>query len=560
MPASPQEVWQSSTNPDVITISDFTPGIQRFSRGSYLPTYSSNSPLGSAATAYRCYAVPGVGLCPFPSYLTTTLTSETSSANGSWIGMCGIRSMGLLTAMNTEQLVITNMRYDGTTTFFGINTATAQGTAISAISNKYASSQAGNQTFQTPNIVNYFVALNGTQVFTMDPLNNSITSQTLVEYTGGSGGTVTFDVFGINFYDLSKLMAQSSRLMIMMVQSLTGVGLGNEAATYYITDPPQASAFTFNNIVNYYEPSQVLAVGSWGSIDSGECFVIGQSGGAIYITGDVLAPSSVVKLPGVNPTGAIIGPAALSEAGYIYPSETGAYLWNGGNTSQKINLQIPDDVLWRTAGFTFNPVPAQRPCLTHHDVWGDWVMFANNWCYSTTTSSWWQVEDPAIAQMQLHAPSALSPRFFFSTQDYVINSSGGAETIALALYSWDRNIPATSYTWTSNPIPPSTTGFLTTLNNVEIIASNPSTTSSTIIVNPTIPAGQTPFPGNNPQPVTFTIPATTSNYRASLPLGFTDYNIQINIQAQNTVSPNEAPILHSVNLGYANTRTSGVSP
>lgn len=559
MPSSPQEVWQSSTAPGVITINDFSPGIQRFSRGGYLPTYSANAPLGSAATAFRCYAVPGIGLCPFPTYVVAGppplgLLGLNSSVNGSWVGMCSIRSMGLLAAMNTETFVITAMTYDGTNTRFFLNTFTAQGTAITADTNRYISTQAGNQTFQTPNLVTYFANNTGVNILTMDPLNTTATTEKVIAWTGSGINSMNFTV-PVQFFDLCKLFVQSSRIVAMTIEQFAA---GNSFANYLVTDPPQQD-ITVPFTANKYEPSQVLAVGSWGSIDAGEAFIIGQDGGAIYITGDILAPSSVIKLPGVAPTGAVIGPAALSASGYIYISDAGVYIWNGGNTSQKISSVIPEDVLYRTAGFTFNPVPVQRPILTHHDVWGDWVMFANNWMYSTVTNSWWQVEDPAIAQMQLHVPSALSPRFFFSSQDFITNTSGGVLTIGLSVYAWDRNSPSSSYTWTSNPIP-TTGGYLTTLTNVEIVASNPSATSSTIIVTPTIPAGQTAFPGNNPQDVKFTVPATTSSFRASLPLGYTDYNIQVKVDAANSNVSNEAPILHSITIGFSNPISSGVSP
>lgn len=544
-----------NTQQQTLTIKDFTPGIIKFGRGNYGITYPPGAPHGSASSAVRCYAEPGVGLCPFPTYTSTVSGAITNSVNGSWLIRCGIRSMGLLLAMNTETLVQTHMYYDGTNTSFDLNTFTASGTALSALTNRVHVTQAGNQTRQTPNLVTYFETVDGVVVGCMRPLNNTATLQTVSWWTGSAAFTSGISV-PVQFFDLVKLFVQSSRVVGCGIEQFAA---GNSFTDFFITDPPQqpvsGGGLTFTHAK--FEPSQLLGIGSWGSIDAGEAFIIGQNGGAVYITGDIFAPTSVVKLPAVVSTGGIIGPSAVTSSGYVYLTEQGAYSWNGGNTSQKISNQIPDDVLYRTAGFTFNPLPSQRPVLTHHDTWGDWVLFCNNWMYSTITNSWWQVEDPAVAQMNLHCQSVMSNRFFFSSQDFVQNTSGGLQTIQLLMYAWDRNKPSSSYTWISNPIA-TQPGFLTTLSQVEIVASNPSSTSCTIQVTPEVPAGQTPIAGNNAQSVTFTIPPTTSAMRQSATLGYTDWNIQIGLNAANSNTNNQAPIIHEVSVVYVNENTSGV--
>lgn len=64
----------------------------------------------------------------------------------------------------------------------------------------------------------------------------------------------------------------------------------------------------------------------------------------MVVNGDIEAPNSVLFLPGIEPTGDIYGMAAAAEAGLFYCStHRGAWLWNGGNTSQKISRQLRDD-------------------------------------------------------------------------------------------------------------------------------------------------------------------------------------------------------------------------
>lgn len=171
-------------------------------------------------------------------------------------------------------------------------------------------------------------------------------------------------------------------------------------------------------------------------------------------------------------------------------------------------------------------------------------MFANNWMYDCETNSWWQVEDPSITNFQVHTASHMSPEFFYSSNGFT--TTNGA---SLNIYTWDANIPSTSYTWTSNPI--GEPGARMSLKTVEIVASNPTATTATITVTPTSPVGQTPYSNQNPiQPAVFTIPPFTSGYRGAKRLGYTDYNVCVNVLSTNS-SSNGAPIIHEMSFGVS---------
>ncbi len=114
-------------------------------------------------------------------------------------------------------------------------------------------------------------------------------------------------------------------------------------------------------------------------------------------------------------------------------------------------------------------------------------------------------------------------------------------------YWWDYTEPSTSYIWVSNPI--GIPGSVVSLQMVEILASNPTSTPATITISPTSPPGQSLYGNQNPvQQAVFTIPPLTSNFRGSLRLGYLDYNVCIRVDAANTDVAG-APILHELTYG-----------
>jgi len=259
-----------------------------------------------------------------------------------------------------------------------------------------------------------------------------------------------------------------------------------------------------------------------------------------------------VKLPGVTGTAGMVNPGALTPAGMIYCRlNDGAYNWNGDNVSQKISNQIPDDQFLRTKqsqGFS-----AQTVNQSSMAVLGQFVAFPNNWVYDTLTKSWWLLEDPTVVDFQVYCASGLtlmaSPGIAYAT---------AGQIATLNTYQFTYPSAQSSYFWLSNPLPV-TQASLVSVQQVEIVASNPTASACTITVTPQVPAGQRPLQQQNGnQPLVFNIPANTVAWRGSHRLGYSDYNIQLGVTAANTSTAAAAPILHELNVGYTVTRTAGV--
>ena len=105
------------------------------------------------------------------------------------------------------------------------------------------------------------------------------------------------------------------------------------------------------------------------------------------MSGDINVPSSVISLPGVQSTGDFVGRACPTPMGLVYCSQNqGAWVWNGGNISQKFSQALNDSFFDLETG---NIESNNYGFFVEH--WQKWVMFSGNVWYDTDTGSWWNI-------------------------------------------------------------------------------------------------------------------------------------------------------------------------
>jgi hypothetical protein len=323
------------------------------------------------------------------------------------------------------------------------------------------------------------------------------------------------------------------------------------------SDPPGSADSTSVTVVEggtliSYTLEDSSGFGAWGSVSTGELVLIRRGQGAVIVYGDAAFPSSVIKLPAVQGTGQIMQKMTMCPAGAIYVTEdVGVWAWNGGNTSTKVSNQIPDQACVRlelqyggvlTLGVT--------GCRSWHDCINGLVFLPNNWVFDSINNSWWMCEDPGIMSFGAWAKSKSNSRFMFGIEGQ------SSSAVSYQGVTFDTTTLASSYEWTSNPIP-SVARDLSTITEVELVASNPSASACAVTVTPTIPANQVSSFVNNPQSALFVIPPFTSGYRATIELGYTEYNICINVQAANDAD-NPAPVVHAINLTFTTDQSAGI--
>ncbi len=583
----------SNPNIKVVSITDFTPGVHQFGRGGYSTTYSSTMPVGSASLAVRCIAEPNVGLVPFYGY--TAILAQTAPSGNSpaghpitkflWTGHAILQSavgpnppansLGA-TSQSVDYLLATNMysdsagnvysdgeRFastDGVTPFNSVvalwanRAVTSVGTTSFAQTSQYLGGAYG---FPYPMLV-----------FTNGNVLSAAFPNSPVPYVAPSNdatvGAEWRPLQSSGFFNLlpppDRVIAHSGRVLALQDQSSvvqgTSLYLSSQTLVFY-TDPPFNNtnmAATFISLPNLYAVEEPSGIGGWGSVSTGELILINRGGGGLVVSGDAGFPSDVNRLPALPGTGQITQHMVACSQGSLYVTETdGVYAWNGGNTAIKVSNQLSDDT-FTVASLAiggFGGSFAVAGPRVQNAVFNDRVFFPHNWVFDARTGSWWQAEDTAVVDLSFWAASGAYTGKMYGQVETVL--SPGA---AVHQYGFDPSTAATTWRWVSNPIPSGIVGGLPTLDEVEICATNPTSQPATVKLTPTVVAGTSTF-GNNPQSVTFTIPAHTYGYRAAQPLGYSEQNMCIQVDAAGS-NDQSAPTVHEIHLGFTPIRTSGI--
>lgn len=307
------------------------------------------------------------------------------------------------------------------------------------------------------------------------------------------------------------------------------------------TDPPLSA--------EYGDQGDVLAAefpwgyGAWGSISVGELMLIKKNGGGIIIYGDIDAITSSVPMWGVQSTGDFVGKASPGPLGLVYCSEQrGAWVWNGGNTSQKISAQLRDSFYDATTptGMEGNNYGF---CVAH---WQNWILFSNNYFYDMDTGGWWQMY-PGDGN---NGTDTTGVTFWwwnegrFGNQMYAAPLRFGTAT-GLAdkwWYKFDSETPAPHWQWQSLPIHVVENADRSIdVREVYVRLSDPSgsgNATATVTINGTelgtVPAGD----------------ITTDPQSFRFNAGVRVQDIIVKIQGDNAVS-GSSPVLHSIDIGWA---------
>lgn len=565
-----------------VPIDDFSAGIVRYGINSTFfntegpnfiisgvpVTYTPNAPIGSASSAFRCINKPGVGLVPFASYAVPQgmlpfvfpvfdPATDFSYSVGMETQMVGPEAGDMLAIAvaysgvqgGTEVMKTSIAFWPNAEAVPPGNTPTPPVFLGSHSPNLGGISFTRTRTTYTAGILNLLLgpqiwySVSGGGVFAIPDWNNESPQMQIT--------------FPETNYPIAFLHAHTERVLVCSViangsyDNAHGV-VSSAAEDIYFTVP---QGITFDpNSPNEYTTVDFSGYGAWGTIATGELFLVKASGGGVVVSGDPGYPSSSIFIAGVKGTGAICGKGIPCQTGLVYLTETdGAYLWNGSNTSEKVSAQIPDTDLIRKDLVELASGSVVQSISTFHDYLGNLVFWANNYIYDSLNNSWWQSEDPDAHNFGCFAHSV----FHSDSKMWALEQNPGR---VVSPYLFDTLIPQNSYEWTSNPIPAAGPGLLSHLAAVEVVVSNPTPRDALVTLQPTVPAGQTPYLNQNPaQAIAFRIPAFSVAWRGRANFGYEDFNIQISVKATN-MGTQPAPIIHSINLGFKPTNTSDFSP
>lgn len=311
------------------------------------------------------------------------------------------------------------------------------------------------------------------------------------------------------------------------------------------TTPPNSD--TYGNQQTVFVAENPWGYGAWGSISTGELLLVKKEGGGVIISGTIASPVSAIYLPGIQPTGDFVGHADASELGLFYCSQNmGAWVWNGGNTSQKISTQLLDNFYDCSTGKIASNNYGFFACR-----WGQYIVFSNNYIYDTATQSWWLL----YPQTNGVGAGTNYRRFFHYSvgrNGYelwacpLVLSATGVTPGPGWVYRFDSRLAAKRYRWQSLPIHVAAdANQVVDVRQVVVRASGTGTGSSggfTVQIGTWIGTSDAVTLGKTPKDVRFNVGTGAS--------GQQDIVVTIAAHNETPTLATAAPTIHSIDIGY----------
>lgn len=526
-------------------ITDFSPGIYDnglIAGGSLEGIFPAPPGAADATATFGCMNLPNGGLGPIAA-LVATASLETMGISPR--GNTSIVALANSFQSNEDELIIglnninTPSAGDQTTQFYSfLSVAESLHEIVSAVYNFTADVNFCCYPFTTtidydsttlqPVVVLPLTAPDG-------PTSNLYVYPSVAAPTTFSTDTIT---------DVQPGTAFGHQGRIVAIQINNGYGWPNTVTQYpnegfSYTDPPLSE--TWPHQFETFGPENPFGYGAFNSVSAGELFCVKCRGGAIIIQGDLNNPT-VTTLPSVKSTGAIYGRTDSDEAGMYYCAlRQGAWVWNGGSSSQKISSQLDDE-------FFYQANEIDSPFYGYYiQRWADWMMFSNNWIYNSTSGGWWRFANPDLIGNIFWYVPGYDTRYMFMAPPTVVNSD------QTCIFQYDRSTPGPSFSWQSLPIKLPGEDHVSGIRELVIRASNPYGD-----VYPQIAASLIDDKGNvsalDPwlmEPGINTVQETrlTAGVRQTT-------TVAINLQVSGT---SYAPVVHGLSVGYRPREHVGIS-
>jgi hypothetical protein len=262
------------------------------------------------------------------------------------------------------------------------------------------------------------------------------------------------------------------------------------------------------------------------SMSAGELFCLKRQG-AFVIREDINDPT-VIRLPGVTGGGGTTQLPVATPIGAVYGTiDNGVWAWAGGEESQLISANLETDFL---TGMT-DQSQFNGDHLGRFEVFGEWILCANNWLYNYRQQSWWRIDDPADVEI-LHWSAGIQTAGIFGTPVTFVD-----ETTPY-MYFYDQDSPAHDYSWQSQPLP-ATIHTDVQVRQIVLVAEGRS--GDTVTVTVTGLSGQTAS-------AVFTLDDTSRFQVKRQSISVTGGHLVVRIEADGDGSA--APIVRGVHLGH----------
>jgi hypothetical protein len=355
------------------------------------------------------------------------------------------------------------------------------------------------------------------------------------------GGSRTANIVNGRY---GKVFGHQGRLVLLETMAMIYVHPG---ATFLTDDHVSFTGPNNNNLGTQRQvflPEYPSGYGAVGSVSAGELFMVKHDGGAVLVQGDISSPS-LIRMPGVTPTGFVSCKPAACQLGLVYYSnQLGAWLWRGEDTSVKISYQLEDDFCYASPyiGGVNNEV-------VHFEQWGEWVLASGGWLWDTRTQGWFRVE-PYSTWNTYEGPigriaASVNGRFVYATR-YKVGPTPHIPVVVM-----DRNRLADHWEWRTHPIAVNDPDLILEVRELVLVAQAASSTGTIRIILYDYDNWYDADTGPLPVP-TFPSPIRVNiSFRSAAP--------SIAIIAQSNDSVKGAPVLYELRIGYQLRRRIGTT-
>ncbi len=287
----------------------------------------------------------------------------------------------------------------------------------------------------------------------------------------------------------------------------------------------------------------VSGIGVIASLSGQELLLVKHQGGAYSIQGDLANPT-VNRLPFIESTYGITSMPASTPAGIVYGTRNGVFVWNGGDTAEKLSKQL-DGFFWNHT--TEVEYEANRG---RFGWWHPWVCVPNNYLFDTRTGGWWRLADPATYGNVAYNVYGTDP------SDGTLKAFPFKQTATqtTVYHTYDPAVLASSYQWRSQPLI-ETIENVVNLKEVRLVAS-PGSNTAACTVTVTVSGADGDGVAITPVNVVFTFTGDGSGNPIIKRADITSATGGMQVQhAQVTITASAvsgaAPKIHTVSLGIA---------
>lgn len=175
----------------------------------------------------------------------------------------------------------------------------------------------------------------------------------------------------------------------------TDRGVANAAYGEY----PQVTMLPYNKLL--VAEDVISGVGTVGVVTIDQLLLVKHFGGGALVSGDLDNPT-IHRLPYIEPTRGVVCKGAHTPIGFVYGSDNGIFIWQGGDDTKKLSPQL-DGFFWNhTDGSFAETYAGSRGRMAY---WNGLICVPNNYVYDIERESWWRFQVKDL----LPASSAIAP-------------------------------------------------------------------------------------------------------------------------------------------------------